>query len=138
MSITSNKPFRIFDAAATGDALAKELFKALPEGSEKSPSLGAKINQSPSRSGITDFYGCKPDLIALGPIGRDGPQAEALNSMLEKYIPVIIGLVEKEFIVPNPYDIVGKGGFEDVIEAYKYQQKGAGGSNKVIVKVQDP
>jgi hypothetical protein len=37
MSITSNKPYRIFDAAATGDALAREIFKGLPdsEGGEK-------------------------------------------------------------------------------------------------------
>ena len=34
MSITSGKPFRIFDAAATGDALAKELFKVV-QGGEK-------------------------------------------------------------------------------------------------------
>ncbi len=31
MSLTSHKPYLIFDAAATGDALAREIFKALPE-----------------------------------------------------------------------------------------------------------
>ena len=57
---------------------------------------------------------------------------------MEKIIPVIVGLVEKGMVVPNPYDIVGKGGFEDAIEALKYQQSGAGGSNKVLVKIQNP
>jgi hypothetical protein len=32
MSITSDKPFRILDAAATGDGLARELFKNLSDG----------------------------------------------------------------------------------------------------------
>lgn len=49
-----------------------------------------------------------------------------------------MGLVEKGRVLPNPYDVVGEGGFRDVIEALKYQQKGAGGSNKVLAKVQDP
>jgi hypothetical protein len=41
-------------------------------------------------------------------------------------------------VVPNLYDVVGKGGLADVVEALRYQQRGAGGSNKVVVKVQDP
>ena len=41
-------------------------------------------------------------------------------------------------MLPNPYDIVGEAGLESVIEALKYQQKGAGGSNKVLAKIQDP
>jgi hypothetical protein len=49
-----------------------------------------------------------------------------------------VGLVENERVLPNPYDIVGLGGFQDAIEALKYQQKGAGGSNKVLAKLQDP
>ncbi len=72
----------------------------------------------------------------LGPIGR--PEAKELNDDIAKFVPVIVGLVEKERVVPNPYDIVGEGGFESVIEALKYQQKGAGGSNKVLAKIQDP
>jgi hypothetical protein len=31
LSLTSNKPYRIFDAAATGDALARKIFQALPD-----------------------------------------------------------------------------------------------------------
>lgn len=49
-----------------------------------------------------------------------------------------MGLVEKERVVPSLYDVVGEGGMGDVVEALRYQQKGAGGSNKVIAKVQDP
>jgi hypothetical protein len=56
---------------------------------------------------------------------------------LKKFIPVIHQLIEDGKIVPNEYDIVGEGGWESVLEAIAYQQKGAGGSNKVIVKIQD-
>jgi hypothetical protein len=83
--------------------------------------------------GITDFEGGKTYIIALGPIGRDG--ADKLNADLANFVPVIHQLVEDGKIVPNDYDVVGEGGMESVLEAIAYQQKGAGGSNKVIVKV---
>ena len=41
-------------------------------------------------------------------------------------------------MVPNPYDIVGEGGFESVIHALKNNKNIAGGSNKVLAKIQDP
>ncbi|KAF7506630.1 hypothetical protein GJ744_011562 [Endocarpon pusillum] len=134
MSITSNKPYKIFDAAAAGHPLAMEVFKQLPdsdgEGGEK---LFATTNDW---SNIGDFQGGKAYAIALGPIGR--AEAKELNDDIAKYAPLIVGLVEKERVLPNPYDIVGVGGLESVIEALKYQQKGAGGSNKVLAKIQDP
>ncbi|ERF72293.1 hypothetical protein EPUS_02180 [Endocarpon pusillum Z07020] len=134
VSITSNKPYKIFDAAAAGHPLAMEIFKQLPdsdgEGGEK---LFATTNDW---SKITDFHGGKAYAIALGPIGR--AEANELNDDIAKYVPLIVGLVEKERVLPNPYDIVGNGGLESVIEALKYQQKGAGGSNKVLAKIQDP
>lgn len=131
MSITSRKPFRIFDAAATGDELATELFKLLPGDTNK-----YFATTSAPESTHIDIAGCKQYQVLLGLIGR--PESTDLNRDIEKFIPFIVALVEKEKIRPNPYDIVGGGGFHAVIEALKYQQKGAGGSNKVLAKVQDP
>lgn len=90
------------------------------------------------RRNITSFHGGSTYLVELGPIGRDEGKTTGLNADIEKFVPLIVGLVEKELVVPNPYDVVGEGGFEDVIEAFRYQQKGAGGSDKVVVKIQDP
>ena len=79
----------------------------------------------------------------LGPIGR-GPEggAEKLDKMIAEYVPLIEGLLEKRRLAPNGYDIVGKGKkgeehWDDVLEALKYQQRGAGGSRKVLVRVGD-
>jgi hypothetical protein len=65
------------------------------------------------------------------------PGAVELNKTVNGYIPKLVTFFEKGKLVPSPYDMVGKGGFEDVIDALGYQQKGAGGANKVIVQVQD-
>ena len=87
------------------------------------------------RSELADFEGGKTRLVQLGPIGT--PEAEELNKTLGVYIPKLVSLFEKGKLVPSPYDLVGKGGFEDVIDALGYQQKGAGGANKIVVQVQD-
>jgi hypothetical protein len=98
-------------------------------------SISMSVTLILNRSGIGDFEGGKSYTIALGPIGREG--ADELNGDLARYIPVIGQLVEDGKIKPNDYDLVGEGGMEAILEAISYQQKGAGGSNKVIVKVQD-
>ncbi|KAK2745061.1 hypothetical protein FQN55_006418 [Onygenales sp. PD_40] len=127
LEITKGKVHRVFDAAATGDAFAKELFKQLPEG----PKLFSSTN---SWSGITDFEGGKTKNVELAGIGR--PDAEELNKLLGEYIPVLVAAIDKRF-GPGPYDLIGQGGFEDALEALSYQQKGAGRGNKVVVKIQD-
>lgn len=35
MAITSNEPFRIFDAVTTGVTLAQEIYKLMPEGGDR-------------------------------------------------------------------------------------------------------
>ena len=129
LRITSGKANRIFDAAATGDSLPRAIFKEVEQG----PKYFSTTNDW---SQMKDFEGGKTYEIALGPIGRES--ALELNRLLKSYIPVIVALIEKGEVAPSPYDIVGEGGFESAIEALKYQQKGAGGSNKVIVKIADP
>jgi len=128
MTATGSKFHRIFDAAASGDSLAKLAFKELTTDTKY-------FSTTNDWNGIGDFEGGKSYIIALGPIGRDG--ADELNADLARYIPVIGQLVEDGKIKPNDYDLVGEGGMEAILEAISYQQKGAGGSNKVIVKVQD-
>ncbi|OJD14872.1 hypothetical protein AJ78_04819 [Emergomyces pasteurianus Ep9510] len=130
LAITKKKVHRVFDAAASGDAFAKALFKQLPE---ESPKLFCSTN---TWSGITDFEGGKTKNVELSPIGR--PDAEHLNKVLAEYIPVFVALFEQgSQLFPPPYDLVGQSGFEDGLEAHQYQQKGAGGANKVVVKIQD-
>ncbi|KAK2810209.1 hypothetical protein FQN50_003179 [Emmonsiellopsis sp. PD_5] len=128
LAFTKGNVHRVFDAAATGDAFAKELFKQLPEG----PKLFSSTN---SWSGITDFEGGKTKIVELAPIGR--PEAEELNKLLAEYIPVLVAAIDHKRFGPGPYDLIGQGGFEDALEALSYQQKGAGRGNKVVVKIQD-
>lgn len=70
----------------------------------------------------------------LAPIGT--PEGEDLNNTLKLYRPKLVEMFRMRKILPIPYDEIGKGGFEDVIEALRYQKNGAGGSNKVIVQIQ--
>ncbi|EGE83489.1 hypothetical protein RJZ56_005540 [Blastomyces dermatitidis] len=130
LNITKGKVHRVFDAAASGDAFAKELFKRLPK---EGPKLFCSTN---TWSGIADFEGGKTKLVELGQIGR--PSAEHINERIAEYIPVFVALFEQGGqLFPPPYDLVGKGGFEDALEAHQYQQKGAGKANKVVAKIQD-
>ncbi|KAK6373943.1 hypothetical protein LTS17_007913 [Exophiala oligosperma] len=130
LDITSGKVSRIFDAAAADDLLlAKELFKA----TNKAEKYFSTTNDW---TGIGDFEGGKTHLLKLGGIGR--PEAEGLNAMIEQYKPVIVGLVEAGKLHPLEHVLVGEGGFEDAVNAYKHQKSGAAGSRKVVVKVQDP
>lgn len=87
------------------------------------------------RSNLSDFAGGKTYCIELGEIGR--PEAPQLKADIARFIPLIVALVEKGLVVPNLYDVVGSVGFESAIEALEYQKKGAGGSNKVLAKLQD-
>lgn len=129
-NITSGKVSRIFDAvAADNPELAKELFKEA-KGSENF------FSTTNDWSGIGDFEGGKTHLVKLGPIGR--PEAKELNDNIEKYIPVITGLIELGKVIPGEYEVIGEGGFEDAIKAYDHQRSGAGGSRKVMVKIQEP
>lgn len=131
METTSGKVSRIYDAVAANDpTLAKDLFKATTA-TEK---LFATTNDwTPS---LGDFEGGKTYKVKLGDIGR--PEAKELNATLEKYVPVIVGLIESGKLKPGEYEVIGQGGFEDAVKAYHHQVSGAGGSRKVLVKIQDP
>ncbi|KAK2758618.1 hypothetical protein FQN54_003308 [Arachnomyces sp. PD_36] len=126
LAITKGNVHRVFDAAATGDELAKELFKALKE-----PKFFSSTN---TWSNIADFDGVRTRVVELGPIGT--PEGEDINGKIRAYLPTLVEMFEKEILHPSPYDEVGKGGFEDVLDALRYQKKGAGGANKVVVQVQ--
>lgn len=129
MRVTSGKFSKVFDAVAADDpALAKELFKQ----NKSAEKFFATTNDW---SGIGDFEGGKTHLVRLGEVGR--PEGEQLNAQIEKYIPVIVALVEAGKLKPGDYEVIGKGGFDDALEAYKHQRSGAGGSRKVVVKIQD-
>ena len=133
MVATGGKFTRVFDAAASSVGTAEALFKELnKEGGKGQQKYFVTTNDW---SGIGDFEGGKTHLIKLGMVGR--PEGQELNAQIASFIPLIVGLIEQDKMAPSAYDIVGEGGFEDVLEAYKYQQKGAGGSNKVVVKIQD-
>lgn len=83
----------------------------------------------------TGFSGATPYQVKLGPIGRE--EATQLNKEIESFIPLFVKLIEDGKVVPNDYEVVGEPGFESVIEAYEYQKAGKGGSNKVLVKLQE-
>ncbi|RMZ92292.1 hypothetical protein DV736_g467, partial [Chaetothyriales sp. CBS 134916] len=112
LDATSGKIAGIYDTAASDDpAVAKQLFKHPGYKGEKH---FATTNEW---SGITDFEG-------------------ALNAALEKYTPIIVGAVEAGKLKASEYEVVGTGGFQDAIQAYRYQS-GARGPKKVVVKIQD-
>ena len=124
---------RVFDAVAGDAALPRALFKELnAQGKVTGQKYFATTNDW---SGIGDFEGGKTYLVRLGPVGR--PDAKELNARIASFIPTIVGLIEQDHVSPSAYDIVGQGGMEDAIEAYKYHKAGAGGANKVLVKIQD-
>ena len=59
MSITSRRPFRIFDAAATGDDLARELFQLLPDDTDKYfATTGQQCVLLPYLCSVDNFAGC--------------------------------------------------------------------------------
>jgi len=129
LTTTGGNVFGVVDAAASGDGFAKQLFRALPE-------KGKRFTTTNDWSGITDFEGGHSYITELGPVGR--PDHPELNKTLSRYISVIKELFESGKLIPNPYQLIGTGGFEDALRALEHQQKGAGGNKKVVVKIQDP
>lgn len=127
---TGGNVARIFDTVASDNpVLAKELFKL----------SGAKekfFTTTNTWSGIGDFEGGKTVNIELALIGR--PEATKVNKMIEEYIAMATPLLEEGKLVASEYQVIGNGGFESAIEAYKYQQTGKAGNKKVVVKLQDP
>jgi hypothetical protein len=104
--------------------------------SDLAPSTPYHYLKHRDRSGITDFEGGHSYITELGPVGR--PDHPELNKTLSRYISVIKELFESGKLIPNPYQLIGTGGFEDALTALEHQQKGAGGNKKVVVKIQDP
>ena len=151
MAATHGKFARVFDAVASpdGPVLAKALFKELDKDKDKDDKESEGQQKENKKrffattndwDKIGDFDatsegGAKTYQIALGEVGR--PEATQLNDQLASFVPLIVRLLEQDKIAPAAYDVVGAGGFEDAIEAYNYQRKGAGGANKVVVKIQD-
>lgn len=133
LSITSGNIRRCFDAVAADDPVVpKALFKEL-DSSE--PKFFATTNDW---SGITDFEGGSTYLTELGHIGKAGSAEEKeTNKSLSSDIPMIVKLVEDGLVVTPEYEMIGEGGFDDAVKAYQHQVKGAGGSKKVVVKIQD-
>ncbi|KIW96823.1 uncharacterized protein Z519_02214 [Cladophialophora bantiana CBS 173.52] len=128
VDVTSGDISRIFDAVAAEDPVtAKELFKA-------SKSIKRLFATTNDWSGIGDFEGAKTHAVKLGGIGR--PEAAELNKNIGEYIPVITALIEAGKLLPAEYEVIGTG-FEAALKAYDHQRSGAGGSRKVVVKIQD-
>jgi NADPH:quinone reductase-like Zn-dependent oxidoreductase len=131
LEVTGGKIGGIFDAAASDDpAIAKELFKH-----ESWKSESKLFTTTNDWSSIGSWHGGQTHELHLGLIGK--PDSEELNNAMEKYIPVLVKLIENGKVKPGEHEIVGKGGFEDIITAYKQKAGGASGQRKLVVKVQD-
>lgn len=129
MTITKGNFTRIFEAVPGNDAFAREAFRELE------PSNEEKLFATTNPDKIEDFGGGKTYNILLDQVGR--PEAEELNRDMAEFIPVLVALVEEGKVVPSKYDVVGGVGFESAIEALKYQKSGAGGSSKVLCRLQE-
>jgi len=128
LAITSGNIHRVFDAAATGDAFAKALFKELVE-----PKYFSTTNDW---TNITDFEGGHSYLVGLGPVGR--PSSPKLNEQLSSYIPTLVEFIEAGRLLPGPHVLLGDGGFEDAIQALTQFEQSGGSSKKIVVKIRDP
>jgi len=131
LDMTSGKASKVFDAVASEDpVICKELFKA----TQTMNKFFATTNDwNPA---IDNFEGGTTYKVQLGEVGR--PESKELNDNIERYIPLIVALIETDQLKPSEYEVIGEGGFEDAIKAYHHQVSGAGGSRKVLVKIQDP
>jgi hypothetical protein len=58
-----------------------------------------------------------------------------LNEQLSALIPVLVTLFEKEVLLPGTYDMIGKGGIDDILNAYEYYNSKKSSANKVISKI---
>ena len=129
--ITEGKIGGIFDAAASDDpVVAKELFNH--DSWQSASKLFATTNDW---SDVGSWSGGQTYEIELGPIGR--PDAKDLNGFLEKVIPVLVKLVEHGKVKSGDYEVIGDGGLEDIVRAYKHKAGGASGQRKIVVKVQE-
>jgi len=145
LSITGGKVNRIFDAVATAEGFAKAVFKKIE--AEDKGFVKAVLNKVKHENKYfcttndwtpmpaSDFSGATPSPVKLGPIGR--ADATELNKEISSYIPLIVKLMEDGKVVPSEYEVIGKTGFDSVIEAWAYQSAGKGGNKKVVVKLQD-
>ncbi|WPH02261.1 Hypothetical protein R9X50_00511700 [Acrodontium crateriforme] len=117
---------RIFDATSADDPqLAKALFRKVK--SEK-PKHFVTTNDW---SNIGDFEGGKTYKIHLGRLGQS--DATEINQAIEKANKTIVDLFEAGVILPQDHEVIGTGGLEDAIKAFKHKA----GSKKVVVKIQD-
>lgn len=131
LDVTGGKVSRVFDAVAMDDpVIIKKLFEH--DLLKSRPKFFATTNDW---SGTGNFNGGETYRVELGPIGR--PEATDLNDKLAVYIPVLVKLIESGRVKVGDYELVGEGGFEDIVSAYKYKAGGTSGLKKVIAKVQE-
>ena len=126
---------RVFDAVASANPeVARELFNSDSSGGEK------YFTTTNDWDPIEEVgKGVRLDKIMLGPVGR--ADAGELNGRIASYVPVIYELVKQGKVKPGEYTQVGGDGkgdvWQDLVEAYQFQQAGKGGSKKVVVKIAD-
>lgn len=127
--VTSGKITRIFDAVASNQDLVRALYQNI----DGEKYFSTTNDWDPLE--CSEFNGANIQPVKLGPIGR--PDATELNSTLSKLIPLMHHLLETGAANPAEYEVIGNTGFENVGEAWAYQQSGKAGSKKVVVKLQD-
>lgn len=117
----------MFDAASVNNSLATAISTSLPPSSRRMYTTTNDWDPLPDTSvGFTSYP------IKLGPIGR--PEAADLNKELNKYIPVIVKLVESRKLRLGEHIVEGKG-IEGLLEAWEVQKSGKAGSAKVLVEI---
>ncbi|KAL2001141.1 hypothetical protein VTN02DRAFT_2187 [Thermoascus thermophilus] len=127
LQVTGGHVYGIFDAAATGDAFAKEWFAQQKEGS---PLFATTDNWSQIPPIDGGHHACTVD---LSPIGTDTPEGNALHSKLAAYTDILAKLFEHDDLCISMYDAF-EDGFEDVIDVVQNMQDGVY-DNKVVVKI---
>ncbi|KAF2183206.1 GroES-like protein [Zopfia rhizophila CBS 207.26] len=130
-SHTSGKLNLIMDAVSVNNGLAISIFAALSENTGLTRLYTTTNDWEPLPDASNGFIS---NPILLGPIGR--PDAGELNERLNKFIPVIVKLIDSGKVQVGEYVEAGEG-VEGIKEAWEVQKSGKAGSKKVVIKVAD-
>ncbi|KAF2476924.1 GroES-like protein [Lindgomyces ingoldianus] len=128
-SVTSGELNLVMDAVSVNNALATAIYAALTPTSSSDRLYTTTNGWDPLPNGSAGFTSTP---IMLGPIGR--PDAVELNAKLNKYIPVIVKLLEAGKLRVGSYMVEGEG-VEGIEKAWALQKSGKAGSEKVLVKI---